>query len=287
MKKNTGKDYEVFVAKIQQALLNAEEFAKYKNITVEVDKKIEDNCGVKRQFDIYWEYELGGITYKTVIECKDYDSIIPLEKIDALIGKTQDLPDLKAVFATKKGYQSGARKKAEQNKIDLLIVREQNDSDWEAPEGTPLIKEIHIDMRIQMPARISNFEPFVDEGWVKEHTDIDTSKPMAFQGLNSEIIIDDVKNEESYSLHTLESRLKAKGDAEYGDFDDAVKFEDAYITYSNEYPKLKLGSYKIYYSISKPVSQPILIDFGKELIGVVEYIQKGSKKAIFKNGVVK
>lgn len=268
-------------------MLNAETITTQKNIVVEVDKKIVDNCGIERQFDIYWEYELGGITYKTVIECKDYNSSIPLEKIDALIGKIRDIPDLKAVFATKKGYQSGAQTKAEQNKIDLLVVREQDDSDWTAPDGTPLIKEIHINMQIQTPARIHNFQPFVDGEWVKANTDIDTSKPMAFRGLNNEIIIDDVTNNERYSLHELENRLKAPGGAEDGDFEDVVEFDDAYITYSDEHPKLKLRGYKISYSISKPVSQPVLIDFGKELIGVVEYLQKGTKKSIFKDGTIK
>nr|WP_200874421.1 hypothetical protein [Ferrovum myxofaciens] len=104
---NNGKEYELFVSSLQQALLNAENITTQKNITVEVNKLILDNCGIERQFDIYWEYELGGLTYKTVIECKDYNSSVSVEKIDALIGKTRDIPDLKAVFATKKGYQSG------------------------------------------------------------------------------------------------------------------------------------------------------------------------------------
>jgi hypothetical protein len=159
---NTGKEYEKFVASIQQALLNAENITTQKNIKVEVDKKIIDNCCIERQFDIYWEYEMGGLTYKTVIECKDYTSNVSIEKIDALIGKTRDIPDLKPVFATKKGYQSGAKTKAEKNKIDLLIVREQNDSDWTAEDGTPLIKQICIDMHLCMPAHIHRFNPIID-----------------------------------------------------------------------------------------------------------------------------
>ncbi len=113
----TGKEYEIFVASLQQALLDAENIITQKNIKVEVDKKITDNCGIDRQFDIYWEYELGGLTYKTVIECKDYASKVSVEKIDALIGKTRDIPDLKAVFATKKGYQSGLEQKPNKTKL--------------------------------------------------------------------------------------------------------------------------------------------------------------------------
>lgn len=282
---NTGKEYEQFVASIQQALLNAENITTQKNIKVEVDKKIIDNCGIERQFDIYWEYEMGGFTYKTVIECKDYSSNVSIEKIDALIGKTRDIPDLKPVFATKKGYQSGAKTKAEQNKIDLLIVREQNDSDWTAEDGTPLIKKICIDMHICMPAHIHRFNPMIDGEWVKENTSLDISKPFNLFGMNNEIFIEDVTNNEKYSLHELSSRLTPIENKNYGVFKKTEKFDNAFI-YHQEL-KLKLAGYEIEFSISKPINEPIEIDFSKELVGVIEYLQKGTKKSIFKNGIVK
>lgn len=282
---NTGKEYEQFVASIQQALLSAENITTQKNIVVEVDKKIIDNCRIERQFDIYWEYEMGGFTYKTVIECKDYSSNISIEKIDAFIGKTKDIPDLKLVFATKKGYQSGAKKKAEQNKIDLLIVREQNESDWTDDDGTPLVKKICINMHACMPAHIHKFEPMIDVEWVKENTELDTSKPITFSGLNNEIFIDDITNNQKYSLHELSSRLTPLENKEYGVFNKIEKFENAFIYYQDL--KLKLIGYKVEFSISRPINEPIEIDFSKELIGVIEYLQKGTKKTIFKNGLVK
>ncbi len=83
---STGKDYEVFVQSLQQALLDSEAHFSLKNIKVERNKKIADSFGCIREFDIYWEYELAGIIYKTVIECKDYASKVSVEKIDALLG---------------------------------------------------------------------------------------------------------------------------------------------------------------------------------------------------------
>ncbi|CAM1021537.1 hypothetical protein LOS07_07055 [Proteus mirabilis] len=112
MKKNTGKEYEEFVGAIQQSLLNAEEMSHLKNILVEVNKKIEDRNGILRQFDVYWEFNYGGYDYKTVIECKDYTSTVTIDKIDAFIGKTQDIPGLRLIYATKTGYQSGTKKKS-------------------------------------------------------------------------------------------------------------------------------------------------------------------------------
>jgi hypothetical protein len=158
---NSGKEYEDFVARLQQAIFDSEEYTKQKNITIEKNKKIKDKNSVEREFDLYWEYEMGGFTYKTIIECKNYKTSISIEKIDALLGKLHDLPDLKAVFATKKGYQSGALTKAKNNNIDLLIVREQNDTDWTDEYGNPLIKIVSINGTLYILARITKFQPLL------------------------------------------------------------------------------------------------------------------------------
>jgi len=282
---NNGKDYEFFVAKMQQALINADEYASQKNIQIEVNKKIFDNCGIERQFDIYWEYELGGLTYKTVIECKDYASSVTVEKIDSLIGKVKDIPDLKAVFATKMGYQSGAKIKAEQNKIELLVVREQNNEDWTDADGTPLIKVINVKMHAFMPANIEKFIPVFDVEWIKENTNIDINKPLNISALNTEIIIEDIQKSETYSYRDMASKLSSIGESAIGRFEKVEVFENAFIHYKEL--KLKLNSYKVEYTLSEPVQSSFEIDFSKELIGVVEYLQRGTKKTIFKNGVIK
>lgn len=282
---NNGKKYEQFVATLQQALLNTEIITIQKNIQIELNKRIIDNCGVEREFDLYWEYELGGLIYKTVIECKDYNSNIAVDKIDALVGKTRDIPGLRAVFATKKGYQSGAKKKAEHNKIDLLIIREQNDSDWKDVDGNSLIKIIDIGMHINMPAQIIKFEPHIDGTWVEKNTDIDLSKPLTMFGLNNEIFIEDIDRKEKYSLLDLSNKLTTLGSEEYGSFSKHEKFDNAFIYYKDT--KLKIDSYLCEYLIAEPSKSSIVIDFSKELIGVVEYLQRGRKKSIFKRGIIK
>lgn len=285
MKHNNGKDYEKFVANLQQALLDAENITNQTDVIIELNKKIVDNCGIEREFDLYWEYTFGGLTYKTIIECKDYNSNISLEKIDALIGKTRDIPDLRAVFATKKGYQSGAKKKAEQNKIDLLIIREQNDSDWQDKNGNSLIKIINIAMHMNMPAQITKFEPRINADWIKDNTDMDMSKPLTMSGLNNEIFIEDMTKNEKYSLLDLSSKLTTLGSEEFGDFSKHEQFDDAFIYYKDI--KLKIDSYLCEYTIAKPHKSVIEKDFSKELIGVIEYLQQGTKKSIFKKGIIK
>ena len=282
---NTGKDYELFVASLQQALLEVENVTEGKNIVVEVNKIITDNCGIKREFDIYWQYEIADLSYKTVIECKDYNSKVSVDKIDALIGKTQDIPDLKLVFATKVGYQSGAETKARQHKIDLLVVREQNDSDWYDVDGEPLLKKIHINLCLNIPPHIHEFIPTLDAQWIKQETDIDTSKPIKISGLNKEIFIQDVDRNETYSLNDLAGRLKPVGGKDYGRFKITEKLDNAFILYGAK--KYKIVSYDIGYTIVRPREEHIEIDFSKELIGVIEYLQKGTKTSVFNGQVIK
>ena len=61
---NDGKDYEIFVATPQKAILTAEEFTNLRNIVFDRNRKRVNSYGVKRECDIYWEYELGGSTLR-------------------------------------------------------------------------------------------------------------------------------------------------------------------------------------------------------------------------------
>lgn len=283
---NNGRDYEKFVAALHQALFDSEQWLELKNIEIEQNKKITDNFGIDREFDLYWEYELAGITYKTVIECKDYASKVSIEKIDALLGKIRDIPDLKPIFATKTGYQSGAKTKALKNKVDLLIVREQNDSDWELEDGTPLIKQVMIDIHAIPAVRIISFNTKLDGEWVKENTELDTSNGNIQLDMRNDLtIIEDIGRKDKYSLKELEERLGKGTDLDFGERNLSINFDDAYLHCDDM--KLKLKEVTLTYQMPKPMHSPVHIDFSKELVGVIEYLGKNSKTAIFKDRIVK
>jgi len=281
---SNGKDYEQFVKTLQQALLYSEFIGSSKNIQIESNKKIIDSNGIEREFDLYWEYELAGVTYKTVIECKDYASRVTIEKIDALIGKIRDIPDLKPVFATKTGYQSGAETKARANKIDLLVVREQNSDDWQDKDGQPYVREINICSVIHMPAKITEFNPLLDGKWLKKNTDLDPKSVTLATGLNNEIFIEDLKRGETYSLYELAQRLPNIAGKQYGELKHSESFDDAYLL--NNRTRLKLVSYKVNYINFEPTEETWTIDLSKELIGVIEYLHKGTKTAVFSDKII-
>ncbi len=276
--KNTGKEYEIFVENLYQALLNSEPYLKQHNIKIERNKKIIGNGGNKREFDIYWEYELAGITYKTVIECKDYNSSVSIALVDGLVGKLNDFPDIKGIFATKKGYQSGAKIKAEKNKIELLIVREQNSEDWQGK-----IKEIDLDLKFQLPIYLKTFTPYIDKAWEKENNTSYISNPQAEKERNDKIIIEDIDRNEKYSMLDLTNKWTSEANA--GEYEKIEEFSNAFI-YLND-KKHKLNAYKITYSVGEPLVIKKKIDFSKELLGVIEYLSKKEKSYVFKNNLIK
>lgn len=290
MAKNTGKAYEEFVGAIQQSLLNAEKISHIKNINVEVNKKITDKNGISRQFDVYWEFTLGGYEYKSVIECKDYASTITIDKIDAFIGKTADIPGLRLIYATKTGYQSGTQKKAEQHKIDLLIVREANNDDWRAPDGTPLIKTIQLKIVAIFPPRITSFSPFVDARWLESQDGLTpevidnefSRKP------NNEIFITNEISGDRLSLYDLANTLAERApNIQYGEGEYKEELQDSYLESNRSEWKIKLKGFKLTYIYNKPAETTSTIDYSKDLLGIVQNYSSGAKQMVFKNGVVK
>ena len=278
--KNTGESYENFVKSLHEALLHLETLGIQKNIKIEMRKKITDNCGIDREFDLYWEYELGGITYKTVIECKDYNSAVSVEKIDALIGKIKDLPDLKPVFATKIGYQSGAQKKAEQNKIDLLIVRKPLDSDWVDEQGKPLINKIEITFHIGKPAKITSFIPKVSANVFRE---LNGNTSFSLSGNNNEIFIND--GEKSITWLDLENTLPLLHKNEFGEFEEIKVFSKEGEIKTPSF-SLKIIGYTVKYEVEKPDEETMLIDASDAMYGVIEYLGKDKKTLFWKNGKI-
>ncbi|MCH4243346.1 restriction endonuclease [Acinetobacter gerneri] len=275
--KNTGKDYEEFVQTLYQAIIKSESFnlPGHKNIDVEINKFILDKNGIERQFDIYWEYTLADITYKTVIECKDYKQKISIEKIDSFIGKISDIPGLRGLFASKNGYQSGALTKAQQHNIELLIVRSQNDSDWIDSDGNPLLKKIHFNATAIPPAMIINFELLLPKD----------AKPIEnMGGMENEITIQHYDTDKKYTIYDLKGMLLDNHEAQYGIFEKEENFPGKIITPTTE---VEIVGYRVKYEILKPSTESWDIDFTAKLMGVVEYLNKGIKSLVFDNTVKK
>ena len=121
------QDYERFVQNVYQTLLNAES---KDTVEVERDVKLKGISGQEHQIDVYWKYKQAGITYETAVECKFYKNSVGIGKIRDFQGVLTDVPGLRGIFATKSGYQSGAKTYAKAHNIGLLVIREPEDKDY-------------------------------------------------------------------------------------------------------------------------------------------------------------
>ncbi|SUA35980.1 Uncharacterised protein [Neisseria zoodegmatis] len=282
----TGKKYENFVAEIQKALFELDSNNQINNIEIELNKKIIDRNGIEREFDIYWEFEYGGYKYKTVIEYKDYSSPISIEKIDALIGKTNDISDLKLIFATKTGYQSGAAKKAERHNIKLLIVKEFDEIDWSASDG---IREIILSITAITTPTIVEFTSLVDANWIEEQRLseewVNEELQLISFSLNNEIFINDVVLNLRYSLYELQSQLLKKyPDIKYGKGYYSEKLDNAFLENQDGTHKIKILGYELIYEYHEPITTKSSIR--ENILGLVEDFHTKERKFV-SAGIIK
>ena len=275
MTKN-GIEYELFVQKIQQAIIDSEPYAAQKNIIVEHDKKLIDRCGSERQFDLYWEYELGGFIYKNIVECKDFENGVPIDKLDALIGKMHDFPGIRPIIATRVKFQSGAIEKAKANNIDIIIVRDEDiEKDWKTANGTPIIRTIRFDIHILMPVIVTRFQPVIDREWAMANN-ITT---LRINAPSNEVFINNIAKNSRISLYEFENQLpRNEGDKE---FKRTIRetFENAFLEAPDVYVKIKA----IEIDFIAPPQQTESVEVSPEVAGVVEYINNSRKKMIINN----
>ena len=95
--------------------------------------------------------------------------------------------------------------------------------------------------------------------------------------MNNEVFIED--GEDRYSLQELAGRLSGEG---FGRVQETREFSNAFIVYPT-HGRLKMRSFTIDYSTFPPMTEKIEMDGAAALLGVIEYVQKGEKKLVFKN----
>ena len=282
-----ASEYATFVSSLYLAVKNAETITKnFRTIRFVKNKKLTNSYGVERELDIYWEYQLDDVTYKTAIECKNYATRLSIDRIDALVTKMRDIEvEIAPILATRTGYQSGAESAAKYHNIELLTAREQDMSDWTDEYGQPLIRRIKLIIHISQPATIEDYSLDLDGSWIKENTDIDTSRPPDLSGMNNDILIEDEGRGERYSLRDLASRLTAPAGSGHGLFTDKRDFDEAFVVHP-VHGRLRILRHTVSFTTYPPIAETREIDFGAALVGVIEYLQRGEKKLVFKDGVV-
>lgn len=143
-----GTEYELFVKDVYECLNRADGLS---DVQIQHNITLVGAVGVAHQIDVFWSFTKGGVTYKVAIECKDYKNRVSKEKIAAFHDILQDIGNIHGIFASRMGFQSGARKYAQQYGIQLMEIRHPIDSDWEGR-----MRNMHLEFKIRS---IDNVEP--------------------------------------------------------------------------------------------------------------------------------
>lgn len=168
MGKNTGKEYERLTQLVFYQIINQNSV---QTIDVKHDVILQGKT-TSHQIDVYWEFNLGGIVYSTVIQAKDWKNKVPQKEMLAFKSIIDDLPTgTKGIYVAKSGYQLGAKTVAEANGIAIYELREPNDQDWKGR-----VKDIDIQFEIMRPI-YKELKLNLDQKWIEEN--VPTQKDIA------------------------------------------------------------------------------------------------------------
>lgn len=161
---NPNTEFERFTQRIYQKLVNNDVL---KPTTVMHNVKLKGKSGCEHQIDVYWEYEIAGNMHRVAIECKNYDSLVPVGKVRDFYGVLSDLNNVNGIMVSKKGFQNGAKKYATEYGISLKELRRPG---WNEIIGS-----------IKTVAHAETFHTLYlfDDEWVKEQN-IDLDKIRSF-----------------------------------------------------------------------------------------------------------
>ncbi len=111
--------YEILTKELHEALLRSDGV---ESIKVLHNVKIKGKSGATHQIDVYWEFILAGVKYKTCIECKHLDHPVRKSHIATFATILEDIGNTTGIFATTTGFQKGAIQLANQRGIRLILV---------------------------------------------------------------------------------------------------------------------------------------------------------------------
>lgn len=271
---NTGIPYEKFVQEVYAALQAIKKLPNVSNVNIEHNKHITDNCGIDRQFDLYWERMEFGELKRSVIECKDYQNGVSIDRVDALIGKMKDIPGIVPIMATSHKYQSGALLKAKGNNIELLVVREEDlDKDWKTPDGTPCLRTLEVCIDACQPLRLTTCAVFFDEE-VARRMGINAGAVFA---RNDQVFLGDNATGKRYNLLELASEIE-KEVKEYNSDPKELKrwLDDGYAEWDGV--RIPIKGYSVKYVYPPPVIHNIKLE--PVVKAVFEYVTKGQKEIL-------
>jgi len=116
--KMSSEEFEIYIKNLMDKLISNYNLDYY---SIEHDKKIDTYDGTY-QIDVFMRYEMMGIKYLTLIECKKYTHPVPREKVEILHNRIKSLGAHKGILFSTARFQSGALLYAETHNIALIQI---------------------------------------------------------------------------------------------------------------------------------------------------------------------
>jgi len=235
-----GTEFELFVNAIYKEILA---FDGYDTIRVEHDVNVFGKSGQPHQIDVYWEFNLAGITHRVAVECKEYKSTVSVGKVRDFYGALEDVGNIHGIFVTTKGYQSGAITYAKHKDISLKVVQEPTQEDIDAHQG---IKTVSININAMCIGNISMM-PILDVEWIIHSTNMNEGDQFSYKAKNNEIKVIDSNFNLLGTILDFENKLPREPE-NTGGLIHKYDFDDGFIHIPNsEYPPLKLKGIRFEY----------------------------------------
>jgi len=273
---NINTEYELLTKEIFETLLKDD------GVTIDVQHNVEvQGKAFRHQIDVYWEYQIAGITHKVAIECKNYNSNVSVAKVRDFYGVLSDIGNINGIMVSKKGFQKGAKEFAEHYGINLRELREPNDDDWKGR-----IKTIQISPVIIMP-QIKSRKFNIDEEWVKLNVALPKDGDFSYQisGMANEIWILDKNGNKLKNLHQLDQELPHNWESAEN-IQHIYDFEEGYFE-TEKFGKIKIISIEYNYDVLKGEPDPIIIDGTASAKAILKDAISGEIRFFDKNGNVK
>lgn len=154
-----------------------------------------------RQFDVTLRFKMANYEFLVVIECKDYDRPVSVDKVDALATKASDGMADKAVMFSANGFQQGAKEVARRHKISLVTLGSLNKSSEDLAKSMAPI--LHLSgFRFEADAKPPNIIILPDEIGVMR---------SLMRDIRVEVDGESISPEELLAKNRIEAQKKASG----------------------------------------------------------------------------
>ena len=278
-KDNANLEYELLAKEIYKSLLKADGI---ENVNVQHNIKLLGKSGCNHQIDVFWEFKLAGEVHKVAIECKNFAKEVSIAKVRDYFGVMYDIGNIKGIFASRKGFQSGAKKFADYYGISLKEIRQPEEEDWKGR-----LKTIHVEINV-MPTKVTgihvepDYEWLIKEGIISSEDESDKIV-IATNKLNTELF---VYNEDgSIIKNFLDLENELPHDYKEGkDFKFAHRFDNGFL--DSNVGKIKIKFIGFIYDIEN-VSTDLILEADNIVSAIIKDVKSGDIQFINKDGSVK